>query len=100
MTMMRPAAVSSWPPLAYVWPITSLSFRSYRVRIAALFGAGALQERVDSLEDLLVEDEDEAEHEERENRRDGYPYEPVPAFLLPRGDPALYRRQPEHEQEE
>ena len=59
-----------------------------------------LREGVDSLEELLVEYEDETDHEDREDRHDGYPYEPVPAFLLTIGYPALYRWQPEREQEE
>jgi hypothetical protein len=59
-----------------------------------------LREGVESLEDLLVEDEDKTEYEEGENRQNGEVYQPVPAFLLTSGDPALYRRQPQREQEE
>src|SRR5271154_659542 len=92
VTMIPPTAVSSRPPLACVWFIRSLS--------AALFGAGGLLEGVHSLEDLLIDDEDHGDQEERENRRDGYPDQPGPAFLLTSGDPALDRRQPQEQQEE
>src|SRR5580698_723037 len=90
--MIPPTAVSSRPPLAYVWFIRSLS--------AALLGAGGLLEGVHSLEDLLIDDEDHGDQKEREDRRDSYPDQPVPAFLLTSGDPALDRRQPQEEQEE
>jgi len=68
--------------------------------IAASFGAGVLHEGVEPLEDLLVDGEDHAEYEKRENRCDGHPYQPVPALLLPGGDPPLDWRQPEGQQEQ
>src|ERR1700689_2408979 len=68
--------------------------------IVASFGAGVLHEGVEPLEDLLIDAEDHAEYEQRENRRDGHPHQPVPALPLPGGDPPLDWRQPEHEQEQ
>src|ERR1700691_838592 len=73
------------------------------VRVAhqiPLFGAWVLGEGVDALKELLVEDENETEHEQHEKWRDNCVYQPVPAFLLARGDPALDWRQPKDQQEE
>src|ERR1700729_1338289 len=92
--MMRaPDLVSSWPPLAYRPGAYVSLLRS--LSIAASFGGGGLPEGVDPLEELLVDDEDHSEYEERENRRDRHPDQPFPALLLAGGDPALDRRQPE-----
>src|ERR1700685_2474829 len=88
-TMFRSALAWPRPPLAYASLISLSSF-----------GAGVLAEGADSLEDLLVHDEDEPENEERENRRDRQVHQPVPPFALASGDPALHRREPEGEQEE
>src|ERR1700678_4321136 len=98
-SMTPPTDVCSWPPTLYVSLIRSFPDPSVRLP-RVLLGAWALHEGVDSLEDLLVDDEDEAEHEEREDRQDGHPHEPVPALPLTGDDPALYRRQPEGQQEE
>src|ERR1700689_326849 len=113
-TMARSAVACSRPLLAYA-SLISLSPLSRPgpggaglrnggpgrpVRCAVSFGARVLAEGADSLEDLLVHDEDEPENEEREYRRDGEVHQPVPPFALASGDPALHRRQPESEQEE
>src|SRR5580700_8465439 len=70
------------------------------IRTALLFVAGVLGKGIDSLEDFLVDDEDQSEHEEREYRGDGQDDKPVAAFLLTSGNPALYRRKPERKQED